>query len=79
PLVFKAGENLESLGLTGFETFYISGIKDMNPRKILPVKAVKKDGKTIDFEVVSRLDTDIDVAYFKNGGILQYVLRKILS
>ena len=79
PLVFKADENLESLGLTGFETFYISGIKDMNPRKILQVKAVKKDSKTIDFEVVSRLDTDIDVDYFKSGGILQYVLRKILS
>ena len=79
PLVFKAGENLESLGLTGFETFYISGIEDMNPRKVLQVKAVQEDGKTIDFEAVSRLDTDIDVDYFENGGILQYVLRKILK
>ncbi len=79
PLVFKADENLESLGLTGFETFYISGIKDMNPRKILQVKAVKADGKTIEFETIARLDTGIDVDYFENGGILQYVLRKIIS
>ena len=51
----------------------------MNPRKVLQVKAVKEDGKTINFEAVSRLDTDIDVDYFENGGILQYVLRKILK
>ena len=79
PLVFKAGENLESLGLTGFETYYISGIENMQPRKVLQVKAVQEDGKTINFEAVSRLDTDIDVDYFENGGILQYVLRKILK
>lgn len=79
PLVFKAGENLESLGLTGLETYYISGIEDMKPRKVLQIKAVKEDGKTIDFETISRLDTDIDVDYFESGGILQYVLRKILS
>lgn len=79
PLVFKENENLESLGLTGSETYYISGIEDTTPRKILQVKAVKEDGKTIEFETVSRLDTDIDVDYFENGGILQYVIRKILK
>jgi len=45
----------------------------------LSVKAVKADGKEICFEVVARLDTEVDVDYFANGGILQYVLRKILS
>jgi aconitate hydratase len=79
PLVFKENENLESLGLTGSETFYISGIQDMSPRKVLQVKAVAEDGKTMDFEVISRLDTDVDVEYFENGGILQYVLRKVLQ
>ncbi|MEA1948982.1 MAG: aconitate hydratase AcnA [Thermodesulfobacteriota bacterium] len=79
PLVFKENENLESLGLTGSETFYISGIQDMRPRKILQVKGVTEDGKTVDFEVISRLDTDVDVEYFENGGILQCVLRKILQ
>lgn len=79
PLVFKENENLDSLGLTGSETFFITGIEDMHPRKVLPVKAVKEDGNEINFEVIARLDTDIDVDYYDNGGILQYVLRKILT
>jgi aconitate hydratase len=79
PLVFKENENVESLGLTGSETFYIRGIQDMSPRKVLAVKAVADDGKSIDFQVISRLDTDVDVEYFKNGGILQCVLRKVLQ
>jgi len=79
PLVFKENENLETLGLTGSETFFIHGISDIHPRKELSVKAVKADGKEISFEVIARLDTEIDVDYFVNGGILQYVLRKILA
>ena len=79
PLVFKEGQSWESLGLDGSETFFISGIEDMTPRKILPVKAVKKDGREITFETIARLDTEVDVAYFKNGGILPYVLRKMLK
>ena len=78
PLVFKEGDGWESLGLDGTETFYISGIEDIAPRKILQVKAVKEDGHEINFETVARLDTEVDVAYFKNGGILPYVLRKML-
>ena len=78
PLIFKDNENYESLGLTGSETFFISGIEDMKPRKVLPVKALKEDGQEINFEVISRLDTDVDVDYFANGGILQFVLRKLL-
>jgi aconitate hydratase len=79
PLVFKENESLETLGLTGSETFYIGGIQDMTPRKVLTVKAVADDGNTVDFQVISRLDTDVDVEYFENGGILQCVLRKILQ
>jgi aconitate hydratase len=79
PLVFKGTENLETLGLRGSETFFIDGISDIYPRKELSVRAVRADGKEISFEVVTRLDTEIDVDYFVNGGILQYVLRKILS
>lgn len=79
PLVFKENENLETLGLTGSETFFIKGITDIHPRKELSVKAVQSDGKEISFEVIARLDTEVDVDYFVNGGILQYVLRKILS
>jgi aconitate hydratase len=79
PLVFKENENVDSLGLTGSETFFINGIEDMHPRKVLSVKAVKEDEREIDFEATARLDTDIDVDYYVNGGILQYVLRKIVT
>lgn len=79
PLVFKENESLKNLGLTGSETFYITGIRNIKPRKVLPVKAVSPDGKTVHFEVIARLDTEVDVEYFENGGILQYVLRKILN
>ncbi len=79
PLVFKTGDSWESLGLDGSETYAISGIENITPRKTLDVRAVKPDGRKIDFEVTARLDTDIDVEYFKHGGILPYVLRKILS
>jgi aconitate hydratase len=79
PLVFKNNENLETLGLTGSETFFIDGIEEIHPRKELSVRAIKEDGKEISFKVIARLDTEIDVDYFVNGGILQYVIRKILS
>ncbi|RLB84760.1 MAG: aconitate hydratase AcnA [Deltaproteobacteria bacterium] len=79
PLVFKENENFGTLGLTGSETFYISGIRDISPRKVLQVTAVAEDGKKICFEVIARLDTNVDVEYFENGGILQCVLRKILQ
>jgi aconitate hydratase len=79
PLVFKNGESWDSLGLDGSETFYISGVENMAPRKTLQVRAVKQDGSEVKFETIARLDTDVDVAYFENGGILPYVLRKMLS
>ena len=79
PLVFKPGESWSGLGLDGSETFSISGIEDMQPRKVLQVKAVKEDGREIDFEVIARLDTEVDVAYFENNGILPYVLRKLMG
>ena len=78
PLTFMGNDSLQSLGLNGSETFYIKGIEDITPRKVLQVKAKKADGSEIDFEVIARLDTDIDVDYFENGGILSYVLRKVL-
>ncbi len=79
PLVFKSGDSWQSLGLEGSEIFSISGIEDITPRKVLKVKAVKVDGREINFEVIARLDTEVDVAYFENDGILPYVLRKILA
>ena len=78
PLVLKKDETIDTLGLTGSETFFISGIEDMHPRKTLSVKAIKEDNQEIYFDVIARLDTEVEVDYFLNGGILQYVLRKIL-
>ncbi len=79
PLEFKNGDSWEKLGLDGSETFSISGIEDIAPRKTIKVKAVKPDGREIGFDVFARLNTDIDVEYVKHGGILPYVLRKIMS
>ncbi len=79
PLVFADGQNALSLGLDGSETFTISGIEEMSPRKQLAVQAVKADGGKIDFSVISRLDTEVDVEYFENGGILPCVIRKIMA
>jgi aconitate hydratase len=79
PLVFKEGESWQGLGLDGSEIFSISGIEDMIPLKVLQVKALKEDGREINFEVTARLDTEVDVEYFKNNGILPYVLRKVMG
>ena len=79
PLTFNDGDSWQSLGLDGSETYTITGIEDITPLKTLGVQAVKPDGSKIEFNVTARLNTDIDVAYFKHGGILPYVLRKILS
>ena len=79
PLVFKDGENAGTLGLDGTETYSICGIEGITPRKKLHVNAVKNDGTKITFDVIARLDTDVDVEYFEHGGILQYVLRKLMK
>jgi aconitate hydratase len=79
PLVFKEGEGWEELGLDGTESYEIYGIEDITPGKELTVKAIKENGDTVTFNVISRLDTVVDVEYFKNGGILPLVLRKIAT
>jgi aconitate hydratase len=79
PLVFNPGENASSLGLDGSENFSIEGLAGIQPRQQLTVTAEKSDGSIIDFTVTARLDTDVEVAYFRHGGILPYVLRKIIA
>ena len=78
PLMFKEGESYESLGLDGSEVFTITGVDEIAPRKVLRVKAVKADDSDVTFEVIARLDTDVEVDYFQHGGILPYVLRKLI-
>jgi aconitate hydratase len=80
PLVFKPGENLASLGLTGFEKFDILGIgPDLKLRQELTVKATADDGKTTEFKVICRIDTPAELDYYRHGGILEYVLRQLLA
>jgi len=77
PLVFVDGQNADSLGLTGEEIISISGIADAKPGSLCKVTAVKEDGTKVEFNVKNRLDTDIDVEYYKNGGILPAVMRNL--
>ncbi len=80
PLVFLPGENAESLGLTGFETYEILGLTggQMTPKQVFVVRATDAEGKTKEFRVQSRIDTPVEVNYYRNGGILQTVLRQML-
>ncbi len=75
PLQFKDGESAETHGLTGDETFTISRDGDLCVAQI--VKVTTSTGKS--FECVTRFDTDPEIAFYKNGGILQYVLRKLIA
>ncbi|MFU1859468.1 aconitate hydratase AcnA [Sphingobacterium sp. NGMCC 1.201703] len=80
PLVFINGENAETLGLDGTEVYSITGLaKELIPHKLLDVKAVHDNGNTTTFQVKARLDSAIEIEYFKNDGILQYVLRQYLK
>ncbi|MAO16387.1 aconitate hydratase AcnA [Flagellimonas marinaquae] len=76
PMEFLKGESAKSLGLDGTESFSISGIsKEFHPKKLLDITAFRADGSSIVFQVVTRLDSPIEVDYYKNGGILHYYLR----
>ena len=78
PLQFEDGEGQESLGLDGTETFDISGIADgLEPGERVEVVARRTDGTATTFSARVRLDSDVDVDYYRNGGILHTVLRKI--
>jgi aconitate hydratase len=78
PLEFKPGETAESLGLSGHESFSAEGVSKLAPRAKLRVQARDDGGKEKTFEVVARADTPEEVAYYRHGGILPYVLRQML-
>lgn len=80
PLQFPAGESHESLGLDGTETFDITGIEELNngvTPKTVHVTATKENGDVVEFDAVVRIDTPGEADYYRNGGILQYVLRNM--
>ena len=80
PLQFCQGENKEALKLTGRETYDIVGIEqNLKPRQQVTVKVTREDGSTFAFQTIARLDSAIDIVYYKNGGILPTVLRKLLK
>jgi aconitate hydratase len=78
PLEFLPGQGATSLTITGRETFDLSGLEELAPRTKLRVTAKREDGSTFSFEVLARLDSPIDVDYYRNGGILHTVLRSLL-
>ncbi|HYE59487.1 MAG TPA: aconitate hydratase AcnA [Rhodothermales bacterium] len=78
PLVFADGQNALSLGLDGTETFAIPVGDEVQPRQRLTVTATKADGTQVRFETICRLDTPVEVDYYRNGGILHFVLRDFL-
>jgi aconitate hydratase len=79
PLQFTGGENAESLGLNGKETYDVGGLGGLSPGAQLTVRATGEDGDTKEFEVKARVDSPVEVEYLRNGGILQTVLRQLLK
>jgi aconitate hydratase len=79
PLEFLPGQNADTLGLSGEETYTIQGLSDgLAPGKQFNVEAISPEGKVTRFQVKARLDTDLEVEYFRNGGILHTVLRNMV-
>lgn len=78
PLQFLEGQGRKPLGLTGEEQISISGIADgLTPGKVLQVHAIAPNGRATDFEVVTRIDTPVELDYYRHGGILNFVLRSL--
>ncbi|MBP0725915.1 aconitate hydratase AcnA [Bacillus sp. RG28] len=79
PLQFKEGESAETFGLTGKETFAVTVDENVKPRDLVKVTATKEDGTEVSFDVVARFDSEVEVDYYRHGGILQMVLRDKLN
>src|SRR3712207_3314923 len=80
PLQFRPGENAESLGLSGRETFNIAGIEaGLAPRQELAVRYTRDDGSSGEFRAIARVDSPVEVDYYRNGGILPTVLRRLVG
>jgi aconitate hydratase len=80
PLKFMPGENVETLGIKGDEIFDIEGLNDnLTPKAVLTVKAKRIDSTILEFKVTALLNTDVEVNYFRNGGILHTVLRNLVK
>jgi len=80
PLQYQDGQNADSLGLKGDEVFEIMGVSDISkPKQDVDVKATKSDGSVVEFKAIARLDTPVDVRYYREGGILETVMRQLME
>jgi aconitate hydratase len=80
PLQFPDGVSAQSLNLDGSEVYSIRGLSNqIKPRQKLPLKIERKDGRSETVQVILRIDTPVEVDYYRHGGILPYVLRGLLS
>ncbi|MEP7134149.1 MAG: aconitate hydratase AcnA [Chloroflexota bacterium] len=79
PLKFIEGQNAESLGLKGDEVYDIEGVTTVQPKQVLTVKAKRADGSVVEFQATALLNTDVEVNYYRNGGILHTVLRNLVK
>jgi aconitate hydratase len=80
PLQFLPGENATTLGLVGDEIFEVTGVADgLSPRKEVAVRAERGDGTEVGFTAIARLDTQVEIEYYRNGGILPAVLRQLMK
>ncbi|QSB44600.1 aconitate hydratase AcnA [Tsuneonella flava] len=79
PLQFTGGDTRESLGLTGDDSFTIHGLADLTPGQDVEVSVTRADGTSFTFTAKCRIDTANEMEYYRNGGILQYVLRKLAA
>ncbi len=79
PLQFKKGEGRQSLGLTGRESLSIALTDELKPLSTLTVVAQREDGSEFKFDVTCRIDTPVEVEYYRNGGVLHTVLRRMAS
>ena len=80
PLQFEDGQNVQSLNLDGSETFDIVGLgNDLKPRQELQLRITRANGEQVDVPLRCRIDTDIEIEYYRHGGILHYVLRQLVA
>jgi len=79
PLQFKEGDTRETLGLTAEDTFTIKGLDDLSPAQEVEVEVSRPGGESFTFEALCRIDTANEMEYYRNGGILHYVLRKLAA
>jgi aconitate hydratase len=79
PLQFKPGEGADTLGIHGDETFDITGIEKVEPQMEYTLTIHRKDGTSLSTKVISRIDTPIEVDYYKQAGILPFVLAQLLA